>query len=200
MEMVKSRFVPRTLRASSTARLDPPSLRTHGGQASRLLSVLEPRWWNELPLAVRTAGSLGVFKHRLKTRLCVKHFSMSAGLGLPGMSAGLGLPGISAGPLFGQCLSSWSTCWSSFLTSPMLLGAEVAKDRKLVRLTHSIPLWKTKTKKKTRMKKKRMMKEKKGVGGEGEEKGGKEGGDGGEGEEEGGKEGGEGEEEGGKEG
>ena len=28
---------------------------------------------------------------------------------------------------------------------PMLLGAEVATDRKLVRLTHSIPLWKEHT-------------------------------------------------------
>ncbi|KAI4888530.1 hypothetical protein NFI96_006855 [Prochilodus magdalenae] len=43
MAMVKSRAEPRALQASSTARLDPPSLRTHGGQASRLFSVLEPR-------------------------------------------------------------------------------------------------------------------------------------------------------------
>ncbi|KAI4879180.1 hypothetical protein NFI96_023982, partial [Prochilodus magdalenae] len=48
MAMVKSRAVPRALRASSTARLEPPSLRTHGRQASRLFSVLAPRWWNEL--------------------------------------------------------------------------------------------------------------------------------------------------------
>ncbi|KAI4902644.1 hypothetical protein NFI96_028704 [Prochilodus magdalenae] len=62
MAMVKSRAVPRALRASSTARLKPPSLRTHGRQASRLFSVLAPRWWNELPLGVRTAESLVVFK------------------------------------------------------------------------------------------------------------------------------------------
>ncbi|KAI4877374.1 hypothetical protein NFI96_003959 [Prochilodus magdalenae] len=73
MAMVKSRAVPRALRATSTARLEPPSLRTHGRQASRLFSVLAPRWWNELPLGVRTAESLAVFKRRLKTRLFVKH-------------------------------------------------------------------------------------------------------------------------------
>ncbi|KAI4901414.1 hypothetical protein NFI96_002988 [Prochilodus magdalenae] len=44
MAMVKSRAVPRALRASRTARLEPPSLRTHGRQASRLFSVLAPRW------------------------------------------------------------------------------------------------------------------------------------------------------------
>ncbi|KAI4891432.1 hypothetical protein NFI96_018615 [Prochilodus magdalenae] len=47
------------------------------------------RWWNELPLGVRTAESLTVFKRRLKTRLFVKHLSTSTD------------------PLFGQCLSSW---------------------------------------------------------------------------------------------
>ncbi|KAI4902462.1 hypothetical protein NFI96_001843 [Prochilodus magdalenae] len=84
MAMVKSRAVPRALRASSTARLEPPSLRTHGRQASRLFSVLAPRWWNELPLGVRTAESLAVFKRRLKTHLFAMHLRMSTGLGLPG--------------------------------------------------------------------------------------------------------------------
>ncbi|KAI4886966.1 hypothetical protein NFI96_028651 [Prochilodus magdalenae] len=78
MAMVKSRAVPRALRASSTARREPPSLRTHGRQASRLFSVLAPRWWNELPLGVRTAESLAVFKRRLKTRLLVMHLSEGA--------------------------------------------------------------------------------------------------------------------------
>ncbi|XP_037387443.1 uncharacterized protein LOC119261807 [Pygocentrus nattereri] len=62
--MVKARSVPRDLRASSTARLDPPSCRSQGKHASRLFSVLAPRWWNELPLSVRTAESLAVFKRR----------------------------------------------------------------------------------------------------------------------------------------
>ncbi|KAI4888962.1 hypothetical protein NFI96_001184, partial [Prochilodus magdalenae] len=77
MAMVKSRAVPRALRASSTARLEPPSLRTHGRQASRLFSVLAPRWWNELPLGVRTAESLTVFKRRLKTHLFVMHLTLA---------------------------------------------------------------------------------------------------------------------------
>ncbi|KAI4872717.1 hypothetical protein NFI96_007016, partial [Prochilodus magdalenae] len=88
MAMVKSRSVPRALRASSTVRLEPPPLRTHGGQASRLFSVLAPRWWNQLPLSVRTAESLAVFKRRLKTHLFIMHLSTSTD------------------PLFGQCLSS----------------------------------------------------------------------------------------------
>ncbi|XP_049330258.1 uncharacterized protein LOC111194348, partial [Astyanax mexicanus] len=69
MAMVKARSAPRALRASSTARLEPPSLKTHRKQTSRLFSVLAPRWWNELPLDVRTAESLAVFKRRLKTHL-----------------------------------------------------------------------------------------------------------------------------------
>ncbi|XP_072530520.1 uncharacterized protein, partial [Salminus brasiliensis] len=69
MAMVKSRSAPRALRASSTARLDPPSLKIRGRQASRLFSVLAPKWWNKLPLGVRTAESLAVFKRRLKTHL-----------------------------------------------------------------------------------------------------------------------------------
>ncbi|KAL7871596.1 hypothetical protein SRHO_G00065790 [Serrasalmus rhombeus] len=73
--MVKARSVPRDLRASSTARLDPPSSRSQGKHASRLFSVLAPRWWNELPLSVRTAESLAVFKHRLKTHLFTLHLS-----------------------------------------------------------------------------------------------------------------------------
>ena len=75
MAMVKSRTVPRALRASSTARLDPPSFKARGRQASRLFSVLAPRWWNELPLAVRTAESLAVFKRRLKTHLFIQHLN-----------------------------------------------------------------------------------------------------------------------------
>ncbi|KAI4882483.1 hypothetical protein NFI96_001793 [Prochilodus magdalenae] len=69
------------LHASSTARLEPPPLRTHGRQASRLFPVMAPRWWNEL--AVRTAESLAVFKRRLKTHLFAMRLSMSTGLGLP---------------------------------------------------------------------------------------------------------------------
>ena len=64
MAMVKNRSLPRALRALGTARLEPPSFKTQGRWASRLFSVLAPRWWNELPLAVRSADSLLVFNRR----------------------------------------------------------------------------------------------------------------------------------------
>ncbi|KAL7851050.1 hypothetical protein AOLI_G00214060 [Acnodon oligacanthus] len=75
MPMVKSQTVPRNFRASSTARLDPPSFKVHGRRVSRMFSVLAPKWWNELPLAVRTAESLGVFKCRLKMHLFTQHLN-----------------------------------------------------------------------------------------------------------------------------
>ncbi|KAI5611737.1 hypothetical protein C0J50_1378, partial [Silurus asotus] len=51
---------PRCLRSSSTARLEPPSPRGRGKYTSRLFSILAPRWWNKLPLDVRTAESLAI--------------------------------------------------------------------------------------------------------------------------------------------
>ncbi|XP_060743727.1 uncharacterized protein LOC132857741, partial [Tachysurus vachellii] len=67
--LITPRTAPRTLRSTSTARLVPPSLRVRGKYSTRLFSVLAPRWWNELPLEVRTAESLAIFKRRLKTYL-----------------------------------------------------------------------------------------------------------------------------------
>ncbi|KAI4891478.1 hypothetical protein NFI96_023830, partial [Prochilodus magdalenae] len=61
MAMVKSRAVPRALRASSTARLEPPSLRTHGRQVSSLFSVLAPRWYQHWP-PVRAVSELVTMK------------------------------------------------------------------------------------------------------------------------------------------
>ncbi|KAI4888332.1 hypothetical protein NFI96_024824, partial [Prochilodus magdalenae] len=77
---------------------------------SRLeVSVLAPRWWNELPLGVRTAESLAVFKRRLKTHLFVKHFSTSTE------------------PLFGQCLSSWWVLGSKLPTSWNIIQQNTAR-------------------------------------------------------------------------
>ena len=73
--LITPRSAPRSLRATSTARLVPPSLRIQGRYSSRLFSVLAPRWWNELPLEVRTAESLTVFKRRLKTYLFLKYLN-----------------------------------------------------------------------------------------------------------------------------
>ncbi|XP_028821249.1 uncharacterized protein LOC114772546, partial [Denticeps clupeoides] len=67
--LITPHTAPRLLRASSTARLVPPSLKVKGKHSTRLFSVLAPRWWNELPLEVRTAQSLSTFKRQLKTFL-----------------------------------------------------------------------------------------------------------------------------------
>uniref|UniRef100_A0A8C4X3N7 Reverse transcriptase domain-containing protein n=1 Tax=Erpetoichthys calabaricus TaxID=27687 RepID=A0A8C4X3N7_ERPCA len=71
--LVKQRVTSRCLRTSSTARLEPPLLKRRGRHASRLFAVLAPQWWNELPLAVRTAETLTVFKRRLKTHFFQQH-------------------------------------------------------------------------------------------------------------------------------
>ncbi|KAK3506756.1 hypothetical protein QTP70_023753, partial [Hemibagrus guttatus] len=73
--LVTSRTAPRLLRSTSTARLVPPSLREKGRYTSRLFPVLAPRWWNELPLGIRTAESLTVFKRQLKTYLFLKYLN-----------------------------------------------------------------------------------------------------------------------------
>ncbi|KAK3549678.1 hypothetical protein QTP86_006854 [Hemibagrus guttatus] len=73
--LVTPRTAPRSLRSTSTARLVPPSLREKGRYTSRLFSVLAPRWWNELPLGIRTAESLTVFKRQLKTYLFLKYLN-----------------------------------------------------------------------------------------------------------------------------
>ncbi|KAK3568489.1 hypothetical protein QTP86_008542 [Hemibagrus guttatus] len=67
--LVTPHTVPRSLRSASTARLVPPSVREKGRHTSRLFSVLAPRRWNELPIGIRTAESLTVFKRQLKTYL-----------------------------------------------------------------------------------------------------------------------------------
>ncbi|KAK3568848.1 hypothetical protein QTP86_017954, partial [Hemibagrus guttatus] len=73
--LVTPRTAPRSLRSTSTARLVPPSLRVKDRYTSRLFSVLAPRWWNELPLGIRTAESLTVFKRQLKTYLFLKYLN-----------------------------------------------------------------------------------------------------------------------------
>ncbi|KAK3526338.1 hypothetical protein QTP70_024275 [Hemibagrus guttatus] len=73
--LITPRTAPRSLRYTSTARLVPPSLREKGRYTSRLFSVLAPRWWNELPLGIRTAESLSVFKRQLKTYIFLKYLN-----------------------------------------------------------------------------------------------------------------------------
>jgi len=56
-----SHRTPHHVRSAPTAnRLVTPSLRAHPS-TSRLVAVLAPDWWNELPTDIRTAGSLHIF-------------------------------------------------------------------------------------------------------------------------------------------
>ncbi|XP_064157802.1 uncharacterized protein LOC135235844 [Anguilla rostrata] len=64
----------RPLCSATSGRLAPPPLRVCTSR-SCLLSVLAPRWWNDLPVAVRTAENLTTFKRRLKTHLFSLHLS-----------------------------------------------------------------------------------------------------------------------------
>ncbi|XP_064190187.1 uncharacterized protein LOC135254133 [Anguilla rostrata] len=64
----------RPLHSATSGHLAPPPLCVCTSR-SRLLSVLAPRWWNDLPMAVRTAENLTTFKRRLKTRLFRLHLS-----------------------------------------------------------------------------------------------------------------------------
>ncbi|XP_060794858.1 uncharacterized protein LOC132897639, partial [Neoarius graeffei] len=64
----------RSLCSTTTGCLGPPPLCSYPAR-SRLLSVLAPYWWNDLPIEVRTADSLTTFKCRLKTHLFRLHFS-----------------------------------------------------------------------------------------------------------------------------
>ncbi|XP_064178626.1 uncharacterized protein LOC135248207 [Anguilla rostrata] len=66
----------RPLRSATSGRLAPPPLHTCTPR-TRLLSVLAPRWWNDLPVEVRTAETLTHFKQRLKTHLFRLHLSPS---------------------------------------------------------------------------------------------------------------------------
>ncbi|XP_038570659.1 uncharacterized protein LOC119899895, partial [Micropterus salmoides] len=62
-------YVPsHPLRSSNERRLALPSLHTKQSQ-SRLFSSVTPRWWNELPHAIRAGASLSNFKKLLKTHL-----------------------------------------------------------------------------------------------------------------------------------
>ena len=59
----------------TSGRLATPARHTCTAR-SRLLSVLAPRWWNDLPVDVRTAETLSTFKRRLKTHLFRLHLSL----------------------------------------------------------------------------------------------------------------------------
>ena len=74
--MVKPYTPARPLRSAASRRLVAPSLKGPSGRSkwSRLFSGLALQWWNELPTDVRTAESLPILRHRLKTHLFRKHY------------------------------------------------------------------------------------------------------------------------------
>ncbi|KAG7473975.1 hypothetical protein MATL_G00101630 [Megalops atlanticus] len=62
------KYLSSIIQAYSPSRLALPSLHTRQPQ-SRLFSYVVPRWWNELPYAIRAGVSLSIFKNLLKTQL-----------------------------------------------------------------------------------------------------------------------------------
>ena len=67
----------RSLRSANTGKLVEPSLKTPGQRSTRprLFSLLAPKLWNNLPIALRTADSLPSFRRGLKTHLFRLHLS-----------------------------------------------------------------------------------------------------------------------------
>ena len=74
-QLIRPYTPTRPLRSATSGRLAPPARHTCTAR-SRLLSVLAPRWWNDLPVDVRTAETLSTFKRRLKTHLFRLHLSL----------------------------------------------------------------------------------------------------------------------------
>ncbi|XP_058500255.1 uncharacterized protein LOC131469275, partial [Solea solea] len=68
-DMIKTYTPARPLRSALANRLAAPSLRgsQRHSQNSRLFTVLAPKWWNKLPIDIRTVESLHIFHRRLKT-------------------------------------------------------------------------------------------------------------------------------------
>ena len=74
-DMVKPYTPTRPLRSASAKLLAAPPQRgrTNHSTKSRLFTVLAPKWWNELPIDIRMAESLHIFRRRLKTHLFRLH-------------------------------------------------------------------------------------------------------------------------------
>ena len=67
----------RALRSADTGKLVVHSLKTPGQGFTypKLFSLLAPKLWNALPIAIRTADSLPAFRRSLKTHLFRLHLS-----------------------------------------------------------------------------------------------------------------------------
>ncbi len=72
--LVQTYAPSRSLRSASERRLVVPSQR--GTKSlSRTFSWTVPSWWNDLPISIRTAESLAIFKKHLKTHLFRQHLT-----------------------------------------------------------------------------------------------------------------------------
>ncbi len=72
--LVQTYAPSRSLRSASERRLVVPSQR--GTKSlSRTFSWTVPSWWNDLPISIRTAESLAIFKKHLKTHLFHQHLT-----------------------------------------------------------------------------------------------------------------------------
>ncbi len=70
-------YIPsRSLRSASERRLVVPSQRG-SKPLSRTFSFTVPSWWNDLPIPIRNAGSLSIFKQQLKKYL-FQHYLTSS--------------------------------------------------------------------------------------------------------------------------
>ncbi len=72
--LVQTYAPSRSLHSASERRLVVPSQR--GTKSlSRTFSWTVPSWWNDLPISIRTAESLAIFKKHLKTHLFRQHLT-----------------------------------------------------------------------------------------------------------------------------
>ena len=74
-ELIRPYTPARPQCSATSGHLAPPARHTCTSR-SWLLSVLAPRWWNDLPVDVRTAETFSTFKRRLKTHLFRLHLSL----------------------------------------------------------------------------------------------------------------------------
>ncbi len=70
-------ILSRSLRSASERRLVIPSSQRGSKSLSRTFSFTVPGWWNDLPTPIRNAGSLSIFKQKLKTYL-FQHYLTSS--------------------------------------------------------------------------------------------------------------------------
>ena len=68
-DIIQAYTPTRPLRSAATGRLARPSGRATRSFRLQSFSTLAPKWWNDLPIPIRTAPSLPIFHRSLKTHL-----------------------------------------------------------------------------------------------------------------------------------